>query len=1098
MKREEKALTILNNYKKQEYYLLGKGMSSVVFHNTQLVYKVFLLDAIEGLSYKRHMLNTFKTKLHLFENSNFFYSIKDFIEINKNTLILIYPYQKSEPCITFNHEEIQDFLVECWQKRIIFQDIKPDNFIRVKGCLKWIDYEPDKFTDNLFLNMATRAFIFSKYGSENSIFTNKLCRSAINNFELKELKGLQPFMNDLYSKIIFKESQLALPANCSNKKDIPLFKNIEDALVQIKNSKKVIFSIPYTNTINVDALFFYLLNKEIHLDKVDFDAVSLTKDNYFSPNNIVLKVSKLVQPKHKTSLIIKACVQDSEIIYQAVKHIIKQTASPNIFDEKIIALDSRESNFLREYNNQNNWDGLISEITKLINEGIIDKFIFPKEEDTLEINKKYFELDSNATHTDKGVPISSQLYAFEKAKNDYIVQLDCDSIIGRLDKTHSFLEDMITEINKNENVVSVGFNIYKGKTIQFTPYFGFENGGFVPEVRFCLLNRKRLHKLLPLYNVMHQDNLKLSWYRSLEQKQKETNTFSIRGGSSKSFFIHPPNFKKTDKDSWFTKIDRTEQLEIPETQINQFDLIDSYYDWTNPKRNEDLVIVSSFRNISFPRFLRYWYSLTSQSIQNWGLILIDDQSENGISFFIKELIKPYKDRVTFINNKFRMGVAHNTYKAIHYFMNNQDSIVTIIDADDVLIGKNALKNLYEKYAYNKADVVIGKMYRTDKLHAHYKYTPNFTNPRLYGGNVWQHIRSFKKHLYDSLGFEDLKIKNKQQTTNDILLSKRFSQKMVFPEHCVDYSYMVPIVEMASNPMWINHFNILHDRATINTPDVKKRKNEIIDEILSKKSKSPKDVFLGRKTFLPNLKKIEIDITYECNLKCINCNRSSTQAPIKQGMTLSQIQEFVQDSIHLNKKWELINLLGGEPTIHIDFSEIINTILYKYIIPYSPNTILQVTSNGFGALVQNKLKQLPKHKNVIIDYASFKDERVVPYFSPFNDAPIDNESTSNEDFNKGCWVTSYCGIGLNQLGYYPCGVAGGIDRIFEKNIGVQKLEDVDESISKLLNEFCKYCGNFTDYNVNQGNFIPRHEKAAVSKPKISKTWKKQYKAYNGKK
>lgn len=1095
--RQKKALHILLNFDKQNYQLLGEGATSVVFNTNHLVYKVFLLDNIEALSYKREMLNAFKSKFHLFNNSNFFYPIQEFIEVNKNTLILIYPFESSERCVGFDYEEIQDFLVECWQKRIIFQDIKPDNFIRVKNNLKWIDYEPDKFTDNLFLNMATRAFIYCKYSFKDLSSLNKLCRSAINNFSLPELNGLQSFINRIYSKIIFCESKHALPVKKAETKEIH-YKSLDIALKQIAFNDENTFSIPYSNTINPDELFFYLIKQKLHLNSINFDTVMLSEDNYFTPKKAILSVSKLKNPKHNVSLIIKACIQDCEIIYQATKHIIKQIASPNNFNEKIIALDSRESEFLREYNSHGNWSKLITEVNKLIDEGIIDKVIFPESEDARKINKQYFELNTSKTHTYKGVPVVSQLYAFEEVENNYILQLDCDAIIGRINKKHSFLKDMIAVMDSDETVISVGFNIYKGDKTEYIPYFGFEAGGFVPEVRFCLLNRERLHKQLPLSNKLFNNNLKLSWYRSLELKQKQANVCSIRGGSSESFFIHPPNFKKKDKDVWFTKVDRVEQLQIPETQANQFDLIDSYYNWTNPKRNEDLVIISCFRDVSLPRFLRYWYSLTSQTFQNWGLILIDDQSENGISYFIKELIKPYSDKVTFINNKFKMGSAHNIYKGIHYFMNNQNSIVVVLDGDDALIGKKALKNLYEKYYYNKADVVIGKMYRTDKLHAHYNYTPNFINPRLYGGNVWQHIRSFKKYLYDSLGFEDLKIKNENQNIQDVLLSKRFSEKMVFPEYCCDFSYMIPIVEMSSNPIWINHFNVLHDRTTINTTDVKKLKNKIIDEILLKKPKSQKDVFIGRKTFLPNLKKIEIDITYECNLKCINCNRSSTQAPVKTGMTLTQIEEFVKESISLNKKWELINLLGGEPTIHINFIEIVNLILYNYIIPYSPNTILQITSNGFGDIVNNKLNLMPKHTNIIIDYASFKDERVVPYFSPFNDAPIDNKELNDKEYNKGCWVTSYCGIGLNQLGYYPCGVAGGIDRVFEKKMGVKKLVNVDESIADLLDEFCRYCGNFTDYSVNQGNFIPRHEKAAVEKPKMSLTWKKQYKIYNGKK
>lgn len=431
---------------------------------------------------------------------------------------------------------------------------------------------------------------------------------------------------------------------------------------------------------------------------------------------------------------------------------------------------------------------MIEQSQKLVDDFVIDKVVFPMENDFQNVNQKWFGLETNATHTTKKVPVTAQLYAFEKAKNDFVLQVDCDAMIGRLSKEHSFLDDMILEIDKNENVLSVGFNIYKGKKTSFTPYFGFENGGFVPEVRFCLLKKSRIENVLPLENEIIENAFKLSWYRALEQQQKETKTCSIRGGDSRSFFIHPQNFKKTNKDVWFTTLDRVEQLEFPERQINEFDLAGSYYDWTISKRNEKLVVISCFRNIPLSRFLRFWYSLISQTNQEWGLVLIDDASDNGISHFIKELIKPFLSRITFIQNRFRVGIGQNTYKAIHYFLENQESVVCILDADDAIIGKNALKNIFEKYNFFDADVVIGKMYRTDKIHAHYKYTPNFINPRLYGGNVWQHIRSFKKYLFDSLSFDDLKIANKTSQTDDILLAKRFSQKTIFPEHCWDFIY----------------------------------------------------------------------------------------------------------------------------------------------------------------------------------------------------------------------------------------------------------------------------------------------------------------------
>lgn len=1087
-KRSKIGIKILKDeFPQKKFRFLGEGKTSVVFTDETLVYKVFLLENYQALAYKRNILNTIQANKNKFDNSDFFYPILQIIKVNNDRFILIYPFEISEPCTAFKQDEIQKFLVENWQKRLIFQDIKPENFIRVNGNLKWIDYEPDKFTDNLFLNMAVRGFIYAKYSNESQSFLNKLCRSAINNFDLPELQDFQEFTNTLFANIIFQESKFEAS-------QIENFISINDVSEIVK---KGTYKLTYQDSFNAEHVFWQLNKRKIHLEEVSSENHKIDNQNYFSPENIILKTQQIIEPKRKVSLVIKACVQDAEIVYEAVKHIVRQLSFPNFFDELILALDVRQSNFLREYNSDNTWDKLIEQAKKLVDDLIIEKFIYPSESEFQSINKKWFGFKTNATHTVKKVPVTGQLYAFEKAKNDFVLQVDCDVMIGRHSKEHSFLDDMISEIEKNENVLSVGFNIYKGEETSFTSYFGFENGGFVPEVRFCLLKKSRIENVLPFKNEIVDNDFQFSWYRVLEQQQKETNTCSIRGGDSRSFFVHPQNFKKTDKDVWFTILDRVEQLEIPESQIREFDLTGSYYDWTISKRNENLVVISCFRNIPLSRFLRFWYSLTSQTHQDWGLVLIDDASDNGISHFIKELIKPFQNRITYIMNRFRVGVAQNTYKAIHYFLENQESVVCVVDADDAIIGKNALKNVFEKYSFFGADVVIGKMYRTDKIQAHYKYTPNFSNPRSYGGNVWQHIRTFRRYLFESLRFSDLKIENRNCCTEDTLLARRFSHKNVFPEHCWDFTYMIPIVEMSDNPMWINHFNIYHDRTTTNTTEIKQRKEEIISEILSKPRKSKEDITKGRKTFLPNLNQIEIDITYECNLKCINCNRSSTQAPIKEGMSLEQIETFVRESIELNKKWKLINLLGGEPSIHKDFLEIVNLIVYDYIIKHSSETILQVTSNGFGELVQERLSKLPEHKNLIIDYNSFKDDRIVPYFSPFNDAPIDKPEAKQREYHKGCWVTAYCGIGLNQLGYYPCGVAGGIDRVFNLNLGVHSLKNVDESIARYLDSFCRFCGNFSDYEKNYGNFIPRNEKAALIKPITSESWKKAYKKYNGK-
>ncbi len=55
--------------------------------------------------------------------------------------------------------------------------------------------------------------------------------------------------------------------------------------------------------------------------------------------------------------------------------------------------------------------------------------------------------------------------------------------------------------------------------------------------------------------------------------------------------------------------------------------------------------------------------------------------------------------------------------------------------------------------------------------------------------------------------------------------------------------------------------------------------------------------------------IEIDISFGCNLKCYNCDRSCTQAPDNSIMSVSQVEKFIGESITKNKKWRRIRILG---------------------------------------------------------------------------------------------------------------------------------------------------------------------------------------------
>ena len=79
-------------------------------------------------------------------------------------------------------------------------------------------------------------------------------------------------------------------------------------------------------------------------------------------------------------------------------------------------------------------------------------------------------------------------------------------------------------------------------------------------------------------------------------------------------------------------------------------------------------------------------------------------------------------------------------------------------------------------------------------------------------------------------------------------------------------------------------------------------------------------------FSPSHRYAEIDITYKCNLKCINCNRSCTQAPSDLEMPVAKIEKFIKQSIEKQFEWERIRILGGEPTLHSRIFDIIGLLI----------------------------------------------------------------------------------------------------------------------------------------------------------------------------
>jgi hypothetical protein len=231
-------------------------------------------------------------------------------------------------------------------------------------------------------------------------------------------------------------------------------------------------------------------------------------------------------------------------------------------------------------------------------------------------------------------------------------------------------------------------------------------------------------------------------------------------------------------------------------------------------------------------------------------------------------------------------------------------------------------------------------------------------------------------------------------------------------------------------------------------------------------------------------RIDLDITWDCNLKCFHCNRSCQQAPTGEMMTVGQVRQFLEETRKREVCWKKIQLIGGEPTLHPDFEEMLHMML-EFRRRHSPGTEIMVTSNGFGVRVNQVLSRIPADVTV---HNTQKSTRNQEDFIPFNLAPCDSPEYAHADFRNACCVTRDAGIGLTPYGYYPCVGSGAIDRIFGFDSGRKTLPGLEDGMEEDLTRFCSLCGFF---RLNYTSEV-------CSGSLMSETWQRAYASWHERK
>jgi 2-polyprenyl-3-methyl-5-hydroxy-6-metoxy-1,4-benzoquinol methylase len=532
-----------------------------------------------------------------------------------------------------------------------------------------------------------------------------------------------------------------------------------------------------------------------------------------SSDFLILKLKPLSIPKRENvSLLIRASAMEWQTIDFQIRHIVSQLEGPQVFSEKIVVTDTFTGPFVRQYTTAD-WDTFRQNLDCLLAEGIIDRVIVaPDDPETIaETNRRWLGIPCRNPRSGNGQPTFMTLYGFDQCRGNYILQMDSDCLIARQDRDHDYLGDMIGALCSNPDAVTVSFNVAKPVDEPYTTHGAGEK--WRAEVRCALIDNKRLASALPLSNHMTDTGiLQLPWHRALDETLEQSHRQSLRGGDRRTFYIHVPNSIKPRSHFWFTALRQVEQRKIPAIQNYHVDLAGTLADWTGLLDTEYVFIIRG-KDVPISKLLRCMDSVARQNDRGIGMVFIDAGSTNQIPEYISEVLLPaWGERARALFNSGPLTSAENNAIAIREICSNIESVIITLDMDDALIGDRVIECLREHYQTG-ADLTVGSMLRTDKW---CEYPATFEDPRkARGGNVWQHLRSFKKYLFDAIPESYLRIDGEWIPSAE------------------DWAFMIPMVEMAERPVYIEKKLYFYEPTGKKDRVARMQREDLIGQIVGK-------------------------------------------------------------------------------------------------------------------------------------------------------------------------------------------------------------------------------------------------------------------------
>ncbi len=234
------------------------------------------------------------------------------------------------------------------------------------------------------------------------------------------------------------------------------------------------------------------------------------------------------------------------------------------------------------------------------------------------------------------------------------------------------------------------------------------------------------------------------------------------------------------------------------------------------------------------------------------------------------------------------------------------------------------------------------------------------------------------------------------------------------------------------------------------------------------------MYLGRR----NKKIVELDITSKCNLTCPNCVRFSNFTSTWVSFGMEEVEKFIKENKRYGKTLT-VKVIGGEPLVHPNVNDILIKLNEHFHMMIATNGIMEFWEPPFPMVIEN----------------SAKEKGVLPDFHATCDAPIDDAKYDEEDFSFGCDTANTCENVYTIDGFYPCTIAGSIDRMLRlpggpregmDGLGVEHLNEcmTGTNTTKVFNTLCGMCGFYKKMGFHEAKntqMVRTHEQV------FSKSW-----------